>query len=509
MFNIFNNARDYLGIAKQYKNSYQNKTKPDESSQIKQSIASIPKTNYTKPAMYKTTQQVQQTLKNNVQGPQRVSNGYVSTYKPMSTPGNNINTPVPRASTPQVKTSLAPNPQDPYQSYFDKVQSMYGEQQKRNEELARQRQSEGEKVARETYDNAINSAKSEIPSVQQGLDKYTQAVREGITNAEADAERQRQQEEVDWGKNQRMLAESRRQMTGQREKQYAALGTIDSYGTGSFTDANQKDDQGFMEQTNENLQSKQNRIYQINSNLSKAKREAEFKIQDKVDEANAKIRAINSAITNNEAQKGQAIRQVYMQAQQEIGQIKDQFEGMKMNIENEKINYNVQQTQKNLDSQQLGSLSQDFISTGRPKTLNDLMFISKNPTGAKVLIESMKNQEGTKASAKDVNIAKTGLNNLDFISQNVSSRKDINPLSSRQYKSAVTNVTDLIGRLRSGGAINADEAKRFRDLLPTYWDSDADSKAKINALKREFSTLLSLPVEMNSDSNNNPLGLEF
>lgn len=54
------------------------------------------------------------------------------------------------------------------------------------------------------------------------------------------------------------------------------------------------------------------------------------------------------------------------------------------------------------------------------------------------------------------------------------------------YHTAIQNATDAIGRLRSGGAINADEEKRFRSFLPSAFDSPDTVQYKLNALNNIF-----------------------
>lgn len=407
------------------------------------------------------------------------------------------------------------SPSDPNLTYFDRIKNSYDESLRRREQLAEQNRQANVQSAREMYDSAIASAKNEIPSIQEGLDRYTNMARQGISNEEQNANAMKTNEENDWGKNQRLLAQAKRQTSGGRERQYAALGTIDSYGTGSFTEANQKDDQAFLEQTNDNLQQKQSRISQIDFSLNKAKQDVESKILEKAAETQNRIREINSSITDNEQMKGQALRQAYLQFQQEVTGIKDEFEGLKMDAEGQKMNY-MQELQKNQgESDYVNNLSQDFLTSGKPKTMNDIMYITKNPQGAKTLMDSFKSSAGSeqaRASAKDSNIARQGVSEIDSIYNNIGARRDLNPFSNQQYKSSISNITDLIGRMRSGGAITIDEEKRFKTLLPTFIDNDQTAKAKLDKLKREFAGLgssSSLQTSMQSNNINDPLGLGF
>lgn len=54
------------------------------------------------------------------------------------------------------------------------------------------------------------------------------------------------------------------------------------------------------------------------------------------------------------------------------------------------------------------------------------------------------------------------------------------------YKAALNNAADVIGRLRSGGAINADEEKRFMAMLPQSFDSQETINYKLNSMAELF-----------------------
>lgn len=54
------------------------------------------------------------------------------------------------------------------------------------------------------------------------------------------------------------------------------------------------------------------------------------------------------------------------------------------------------------------------------------------------------------------------------------------------YSAAVSNAVDAIGRLRSGGAINADEEKRFKSFLPAAFDDPETVQYKLQALNNIF-----------------------
>lgn len=68
----------------------------------------------------------------------------------------------------------------------------------------------------------------------------------------------------------------------------------------------------------------------------------------------------------------------------------------------------------------------------------------------------------------------------------------------QQYKYLTSNLTDIVGRLRSGGAINKDEVVTFKGLIPKSTDSDALKKQKAQefiTLFRKISERISPPQE--------------
>lgn len=51
------------------------------------------------------------------------------------------------------------------------------------------------------------------------------------------------------------------------------------------------------------------------------------------------------------------------------------------------------------------------------------------------------------------------------------------------------NLSDLIGRMRSGGAINKDEKTRFLKLIPRFGDKEQTVKNKMSQLNKEFTSI--------------------
>ncbi len=59
-------------------------------------------------------------------------------------------------------------------------------------------------------------------------------------------------------------------------------------------------------------------------------------------------------------------------------------------------------------------------------------------------------------------------------------------IGDNDYTQARTRFEEAIGRMQSGGAINDDEAKRFRGMAPTSWDSAPMQKKKLQDMANEM-----------------------
>jgi hypothetical protein len=82
--------------------------------------------------------------------------------------------------------------------------------------------------------------------------------------------------------------------------------------------------------------------------------------------------------------------------------------------------------------------------------------------------------------------AKFGKSAAGAILPNVMASEDAQAFATRRE-----NLSDLIGRMRSGGAINKDEETRFLKLIPRFGDKEETVKYKISQLDKEFSSIQS------------------
>jgi len=80
--------------------------------------------------------------------------------------------------------------------------------------------------------------------------------------------------------------------------------------------------------------------------------------------------------------------------------------------------------------------------------------------------------------------AKFGRAAAGSILPNVMASEDAQFLETRRQ-----NLSDLVGRMRSGGAINKVEEKRFLKLIPRFGDEEETVKYKLNQLNKEFAAV--------------------
>lgn len=100
-------------------------------------------------------------------------------------------------------------------------------------------------------------------------------------------------------------------------------------------------------------------------------------------------------------------------------------------------------------------------------------------------------------AAKIYEIANSGVSQVAELREaypQASSPNVLGKLPTFMQSDAVQNIerlkndlSDRVGRLRSGGAINADEVEKFNKLLPAVGDSDKTVSAKLNQLEKSFS----------------------
>lgn len=120
----------------------------------------------------------------------------------------------------------------------------------------------------------------------------------------------------------------------------------------------------------------------------------------------------------------------------------------------------------------------DKIYNPPTKALNSTQ--QQSATNAQSGLDSL--SEIAQELGKNPNAAKvSALDNIPGLGSVLS-----NATGTGSYSTAIKNASDVIGRLRSGGAINSDEEKTFRGFLPAFGDSQDTINYKLQSLAKLF-----------------------
>lgn len=363
MYNIFNNAKTLYDAY----NSAQKKKTPD--------LYSGPISSVYKPPQGAPRSQMVGSKPVAVTGSPKAPQSF---YTPASVSTKKV-TPPPttQPTVPQVKQPTASD-------IFQQKYSEYLRQSQANKEkLAEQNRQDTEAGAMESYNankTIADTSKANLESMMSGFRERSAA---GQARLDAQAQQNRERASRTSGESQRQLMETRRDQLGDTERRYSALGTVDSYGTGSFQSTNQNVENDFLRLTASNKQKLQDDLFDIDNRLFDAKASAEEKIA--VEEAKYKdaLTQIQQLLVGNEVEKNQAIRAAQTLLQQKKSEIYDEYEGYRIEAEKEKVTKQAEIDSANASDlkiqEMLKGASQEFMTTGVPKTSQDQFIIMKYP----------------------------------------------------------------------------------------------------------------------------------
>ena len=316
-----------------------------------------------------------------------------STKAPQSYPMPSVNrtTPPPSTPPPTVKPPVVqPTAQ---QTYEQKYNNYLAQSQARKEQLAQQNEAEAKMKAQEEYDankTSLTASKGNLDTMMSG---FRQRAATGQARLDTQAQQNRDRTNVTAGENQRQLAVDRRDARNDNEKRYAALGTIDSMGTGSFQSANENTESDFLSLTAKNKQATQTAIQDIDNKLFDAKASSEERIATEESKYNDAILEIEKLLAGNETGKAQAIRAASQLLAQKKAEIQDEYEGLRITSEKEKYDLQAKLEASAMDDEKLKAIfagaSPDFLKTGQPKTAQDQFIIFKYPKEAEAYMKML------------------------------------------------------------------------------------------------------------------------
>ena len=382
----------------------------------------------------------------------------------------------------------APKPAPPS---FDSS-GMYSGQAQRARDLTADRRTQGEALANKQF--ALNRSALEGQGARLGtqMTDFMNATNEETEALRAKTDRSRGQVSDDFGESQRQAMRTRRETLGETEGRFANLNTVGGTGYGSQQRANENIESEFNRYTQQNLKDKTGRLADLEEGYATAERQASAAIRQKQFEIDSIKSQIQTALAQNDISKASALNDIYQQAQQEVFGIETAMNELRTSFEQE-----AQSQQGMMD--QLGGLSEEFRATGVPTTQHDLMFSMQNPEMSKNYADILGKQgEGNKPkSASQLQVegkAAAGIRALDTMGSEIANNSNIMAQAmipgspgARQYKAAISSITDAIGGLRTGASVSPEQQKFYEYMLPKYGDSDETIKNKLNELRTERS----------------------
>ncbi len=291
--------------------------------------------------------------------------------------------------------------------------------------------------------------------------------------------------------------QNKRQTDSQREKQYAALGTIDSYGTGSFTQGNANADSEFNRDTQQRYDTLAQNLTDIDRTVANYKTEALALIDTEKAKYEDTVRQINTQLRDNEVARRGAIKQAYYATQEAINKISDEYEGLRISAEQNKLTFE-QEMEKLIAENTMSTVSDWFKQTGQPQTQDDFNFIIKNPTGATALQKMIAGQSGGKKTEKQMAyeaagiIAANALNKLNSglvesgfgqgIAGSFGERFGTNSSEQQSYRSDIASMRTAIQNALLGANMSPREMEQILAAIPQYSDDPDIARTKLQGI---------------------------
>jgi hypothetical protein len=377
----------------------------------------------------------------------------------------------------------------------ERTSQFYNDSEDKRTALANKQYQDSLALQNEMYGNANSDLKAQIPMLDERFGKFEQGVRANMAEADTIGATQKANAQTYTGSAQRTAMENKRQTDAQREKQYAALGTIDSYGTGSFTQGNANADTAFNRDTAQRYDALSQNLTSIDSTIANAKRDALSLIDQEKMKYEDSVRAINTQLRDNDVARRGAIQQAYYATQESINNISDQYEGLRIAQEQQKLTFQ-QEMAKLTEQNTMPNVSDWFKQTGQPQTTEDFNFIYKKPEAATALQKMLGGTEKkqTETGMKFSLAAKTAQQALDSLdaglantgkSQVVSSAvgKFVGDQSTTQtdYETKLAAARGVALNALSGAAVSPSEYKRLADMIPNLSDEPQIAKQKLSS----------------------------
>lgn len=379
----------------------------------------------------------------------------------------------------------------------NRTDKFYNDSEAKKLALAKSQYGDAVNLQNEMFDNANADLRGQIPILDERMGKYESGVRANMAQADTIGAEQKTAAQTYTGDAQRTAMQNKRQTDSQREKQYAALGTIDSYGTGSFTQGNANADSEFNRDTQQRYDTLAQNLTDIDRTVANYKTEALALIDTEKAKYEDTVRQINTQLRDNEVARRGAIKQAYYATQEAINKISDEYEGLRISAEQNKLTFE-QEMEKLIAENTMPTVSDWFKQTGQPQTQDDFNFIIKNPTGATALQKMIAGQSGGKKTEKQMAyeaagiIAANALNKLNSglvesgfgqgIAGSFGERFGTNSSEQQSYRSDIASMRTAIQNALLGANMSPREMEQILAAIPQYSDDPDIARTKLQGI---------------------------
>ena len=406
----------------------------------------------------KATQDIINQSNNKIQG-----SGYSSQYA-----GNPTNFNVPKVEQKQqTQQSSVPSYIGGYQNLAEQKKAL----------LDKQRQ-QGNEYYTKAYDERNRLLQDSIPALQQQFLRTQANTQKGIDLNRQTAEYAKQNAQDQWGESQRLAAKTRQESEGRTRNKFAALGTTDSWGAGSYGQAQENVESDFNRFTQQGLRQKEQNLFDIDKELQIYEIEAQTKLDELNVELDTLERQIRSDITMNALDKQNALDELYNKYESAVMGVEEEMQGVYKDY------YQAQQAN---DAQ---ALSEQFMNTGVPQTEADYRYKTQNykayQTGGGKKTEK---QMAYEAAATIAGNALAKLNSGDVASGfgqktfgAIGEKTGGNSVAQQSYRSDIAAMRTAIQNALLGANMSPAEMEQIMAAIPQYNDNEAVAKQKLNSL---------------------------
>jgi hypothetical protein len=201
----------------------------------------------------------------------------------------------------------------------------------------------------------------QIPIAQDRFEQLKSNTEATIEDLIKGGEMQKSQTEDYYGDAQRQLAQALRETQGRQRREFASLGSLDSFGEGSYLEANTNAESEFNRNVAQLQRDKANKMSEIEMSVRNAERNARQTIIQEEQKLQQLKRDIQYAIANNDLETAQGLKQAYLQTQQLIYDIEDALAQTKYQfaLEQQKLKNEMALTNKYARLMQTGQPTND------------------------------------------------------------------------------------------------------------------------------------------------------